>query len=309
MRATADLGITNVTSTVVATRGERLMLVRGLYSRLDQGSDAFVTEVLNLFETNADDQIAASVVFGFDELDAALDELDARYLGGEAAPHAHTWSVITEAYAVLNRHELPATTPDWVNIDHRRGTSFAPGDMTDNMRALWDQTPDFSIYIETVHLLSNRGAVVTHTAKGTSQEGFDAEWRAIDITTVEGDLINRAEIFDEADIGVALARFDELSPASRPLENAASQVEERFVYVLRGPRFGRHGPGDGGRLLQRRPPSHRGRRSPTRSRCRDRKLAGDGRRRVHERNVDRHCDAGPAAGPYARAYLGPRAGA
>ena len=31
---------------------------------------------------------------------------------------------------------------------------------------------------------------------------------------VEGDLINRCEIFDEADIDAALARFDELNRAS-----------------------------------------------------------------------------------------------
>ena len=69
-----------------------------------------------------------------------------------------------------------------------------------------------------MHRLSDLGAVVTHTAHGTSQEGFDAEWRMIDLLTVEGDLINRCEIFDEADLDAALARFDELerpTPRSR----------------------------------------------------------------------------------------------
>ena len=51
----------------------------------------------------------------------------------------------------------------------------------------------------------------------------------IDILTVEGDLINRAEIFDEADLDAALARFDQLSPPSARLENAASRVDERFA--------------------------------------------------------------------------------
>ena len=36
---------------------------------------------------------------------------------------------------------------------------------------------DLNIYIEAVHRLSDLGAVVTHAARGTSQEGFDAEWR------------------------------------------------------------------------------------------------------------------------------------
>ena len=66
-------------------------------------------------------------------------------------------------------------------------------------------------------------------AKGTSREGFDAEWRMIDIFTVDGDLISRCEIFDETDLDAALARFDELQPQAPRLENAASQVNERVL--------------------------------------------------------------------------------
>jgi hypothetical protein len=47
-------------------------------------------------------------------------------------------------------------------------------------------------------------------AKATSREGFDAEWRITNVFTVDGDLINRGEFFDEADLDTALARFDEL---------------------------------------------------------------------------------------------------
>ena len=49
----------------------------------------------------------ASSSFDLDDIDAAFEELDARYLAGEAAAHAHTWSVIARARAALNRHELP----------------------------------------------------------------------------------------------------------------------------------------------------------------------------------------------------------
>ena len=102
-------------------------------------------------------------------------------------------------------------------------------------------TPDLSIYIEAVHRLSNLGAVVTHVAHGTSQEGFDAEWRMINLLTVEGDLINRCELFDEADLDAALATFDELQPPAPRLENAASRVVRALLDALRGPRLGRHG--------------------------------------------------------------------
>ena len=63
---------------------------------------------------------------------------------------------------------------------------------------------------------------------GPRKTGFEAEWREISFSTVDGDLINRVEIFDEADLDAALARFDELSRPAPRLENAASQVCERL---------------------------------------------------------------------------------
>ena len=71
--------------------------------------------------------------------------------------------------------------------------------------------PILRIYVAAVHRLTDLGAVVTHAAQGVSQEGFDAEWRMLFIFTVDGDLISRCEIFDEADLDAALARFDELN--------------------------------------------------------------------------------------------------
>ena len=167
-------------------------------------------------------------MFDIDDIDAAFEELDARYLAGEAAAHAHTWSVIAGSFAAVNRHELPKLTRDWVNIDHRRAVAFAPGDMTAYIHATLDDTPDFRVYLEAVHRLSDLGAVVTWVSNGTSQAGFEAEWREISIATVEGDLINRCEMFDETDLDAALARFDELSRPAPRLENAASRVYERM---------------------------------------------------------------------------------
>ena len=234
--------------------------------------------MLSIIEIDADERIVALVVFDLDDFDAAIAELDARYLAGEAAAHAHTWSVITDGYAALNRHELPATTPDSVSIDHRRGTAFAPGELIAYIRAGWDLDQDISIYIEAVHRLNDLGAVITHAAHETSHEGFDAEWRGSRFLTVEGDLVSRCEVFDEADLDAALARFDQLSRPAPRLENAASQAVERYPGVLRSPRLGAHGEGTGRRHLHRRSPSGRERRDPTRSRCRDRKHAGDRRR-------------------------------
>ena len=174
------LGSRSLTSIVIAIRGDRLALCRSRAAT--SGPETFHAEMLRIVEIDADNRIATRIVFDLEEIDAAFEELDARYLSGEAA-QSRTWSVIAENYAGLNRHEVPATTPDWVNVDRRHVTTMAPGDMIANLRAAWDLSSKSSIYIEAVHQLTDLGAVVTHAMSGTSQEGFQAEWRMVDLLT------------------------------------------------------------------------------------------------------------------------------
>ena len=228
MQATADLWTTDVALTVVAIRGGCLVLVRGRFSDRDPGDETYLTELLDVVEINGDEQITALVTFDLDDFEAAIAELDARYVAGEAAAHARTWSAIARAYASISGRELAATTPDWVNVDHRRAAAFAPGEANAYIRAAWDLTKNLNIYAEGVYRLSDLGAVVAHAARGTSLEGFDAEWRAVNLFAVEGDKISRTELFDEADIHTALARFEQLGTPTRRLENAATRVSERM---------------------------------------------------------------------------------
>ncbi|ORV54593.1 hypothetical protein AWC05_18580 [Mycobacterium florentinum] len=227
-QAQVDVGTTQISQTVIAVRGERLALSRLRYAAYEHGLEGFVVEILIVVEANADGRCAATVAFDLDNIDAAFAELDARYLAAEAAAHADTWSVITQGFAVLNRREMPQTTPDWVNIDHRRGTSIAPGEMSTVLNAAWEHASDLRSFIESVHRLNDLGCVITHVAHETSQEGFYTEWRVVSVLTVEGDLVNRGEVFDEADLDAALARFDELQPQAPPLENAASRAVARL---------------------------------------------------------------------------------
>ncbi len=141
-------------------------------------------------------------MFDIDDLDAAFEELDRRYLASVPTPLADTWNLITRAYAGMTRGELPPTSPDLVNVDHRRVAPMAPDNGIAYLRASWDLAPEFNLHIEAVHRLTELGAVFTRWSSGTSQEGFDAEWRAVDVITVKGGLIHRGEIFDEDDHGI-----------------------------------------------------------------------------------------------------------
>jgi len=213
----------------IAVRGSRLALTRRSYRDIDDPDQPITVDTLSVIEVGADGLMDHSVTFDPDDFDAAFAELEAHYLAGEAATHAHTWSLVAGAYAAFNRREVAPTTPDWVNIDHRRGAAFAPGDMIRYQQAAWDDSPDTWIHIAVVHRLSAIGAVVTHGARGISQKGFDAEWRDINVLTVNGDLISHSELFDEADLDAALARFEELSRSRPALENAATRNWSRLA--------------------------------------------------------------------------------
>ena len=210
LRAVANVAVTNATSDAVATRGGRVALTRARYSRSCEEPGAFHVDFLQIVEIDANARITALVALDLDNIDAAFEELDARYIAGEAAAYARTWSVVTGAYAALNRHEFPATTPDWVNIDHRGEAAFGPSDLIAYLRSGLDLDQEINIYIEAVHRLIDFGAVITYAAHETSREGFDAEWRGVAVLMVEGDMVNRCEVFDEADLDAALVRFDEL---------------------------------------------------------------------------------------------------
>ena len=96
--AIAELWSTDVKRSVIATRGGHLVLVRITFSRRDEGVEAFLTMCSR--SSRSTPRINSRVVtFDLDDFDAAIAELDARYLAGQAAPHARTWSVIMQGYA------------------------------------------------------------------------------------------------------------------------------------------------------------------------------------------------------------------
>ncbi len=188
--------------------------------------------MLTVTEVDAGGRISALVIFDPDDLDAAVSELDARYMAGEGAPYANIWSLVTRTYAAFNRHELSETTPDWVNLDHRLGVGSAAGDMNTYVSAIWAVAPDVSTRIEAVHRLSSRGAVFTHTERGTSQDGFAAEWREVALLTFDGDAINRCELFDERDLDAAVALFDDLDRQHAGEGNSATRMNAHLAEVF-----------------------------------------------------------------------------
>lgn len=172
---------------------------------------------------------AAIVGFDGDDVDAAFADLESRYLTGEAAAYAPAWSAVLQAYGALNNHERPHWTTEFESIDHRKGVAIAPGELAAYVDAIWDDTPGVRVYIEAVHRLSDVGVLVTHVTTGTSHHEFEAEWRTVTLSVLDAERIARTELFDEADLDLALARFDELSLPAPTLCNAAIRTWTRLA--------------------------------------------------------------------------------
>ena len=184
--------------------------------------------MLGVVEINSDNQIAAIVMFDLDDFDAAIAELDARYLAGEAAAlRAH---VVGDRGGLRRAQPARAPRDDAGLGEHRPspGTAFAPGDLIAYIRAGWERRPGRpSTYIEAVHRLSDLGAVCHLCGAWDLARGLRRRVARVNLLTVEGDMVNRCELFDEADLDAALARFEQLSRPAPRLENAASQVPTR----------------------------------------------------------------------------------
>ena len=61
-----------------------------------------------------------------------------------------------------------------MDIDHRSLAAIGSGDLMAYLRAASEDAPRSSTYLQTVHRLTNLGAVIAHVTKATSREGFDA---------------------------------------------------------------------------------------------------------------------------------------
>ncbi len=162
-------GVMSLEPTILATRGDRLLLIR-VQAGADQSPEAFHTHVINLLEVDDSGRFCVAMVFDPpDDLDAAFAELDSRFLAAEAATHADTWCVIAGLYAAFNRHE-PTPPTNWVGVDHRRVASFPATDMTEIVATARGFIPNLRTDIASVHRLSRLGAVITAVARGTSPE-------------------------------------------------------------------------------------------------------------------------------------------
>lgn len=214
MRGFADVGFETLDNIHVASRGDRLVLLR----RISRTATGFELRMLLVVETDAAGLIASLVLLDVDAIVAALDELEIRFArsGALALPERQ----VLLGFAGLNHRawaELDAVlAPDLAVADHRLlGFPAADGKehLVGALRALVAQVPDVVAIVQDLEVSGPAVLALTQQV-GTSTDGAAADWTCHFVVAIGGDsLIARMEYFDADDAPRARARFDELAHA------------------------------------------------------------------------------------------------
>ncbi|MBV8983989.1 MAG: nuclear transport factor 2 family protein, partial [Acidimicrobiia bacterium] len=235
-RSIADIGVTAIDLTPIATRGDRLVLIRAVYSG-ERGE----AEMLQLSEFDGNGLAVGACFFEPDDLDAAYAELDARFALGEAAafPELVAASGLNAANNARDWDRfLSLLADDYVFIDHREA-GFGELDGAGHLayvQALIHQAPDSTWRIAAVPRMTACGALAVLRVAGTDINGGLFEILVLSVSVVADGRLQRLEVFPIDDLPAADARLDELTVPRQPdyLHNAAMSMVERLRGFQRG---------------------------------------------------------------------------
>jgi len=210
-RGFADVGFETLDNIHLASRGDRLALLRRVY----RTATGFELEMLALVETDSERLIVSLVLFDAEALVPALDELEVRYARSGAMSRAER-SVLIGFAALNHRHwrELDAVqSPDVEVVDRRRlgfPASTGPTGLVLALESLVAQVPDVVAIVADLEV-SGPAALASVRQVGTSIDGATADWAWLNVIAIDRNgRIHRLEYFDAEDESAARVRFGEL---------------------------------------------------------------------------------------------------
>jgi class 3 adenylate cyclase/tetratricopeptide (TPR) repeat protein len=221
---------------VLATRGNRLALLRSTWTGADGDSGPSEIAWLSILEVDECGEPAAWVTFDLVDLDAAYAELDARYLAGEAAPYARTWETcldIVRATAARDWERLAAVfAPGFVAQDHRPVglfTSLSRDAYVASVRALLDLRPDATLRLAHVLAIDDCRALTVGRWSGGDTDGA-FETPAVVVRDVHPDGSRRWHLYNLDQLDEAWTCYHALPPDPlRIPPNAATRIADRHL--------------------------------------------------------------------------------
>jgi ketosteroid isomerase-like protein len=232
-RMTFDTFSPRLTSEVLATRGDRLALVRVLIGFANRNVGPSEIESLVVMEVDDHGQRIANVTFDPADVDAACAELDQRYAAGEAAPYGNARAGLRDLSRALAVRDWDAVTArfdrDFVLEDHRPlgwGTLDRAANVA-SLKALADLAPDARFRVD--HgWVSEHGALAVVVLLGTREGGAFEEPRVVVYENDAWGKRIREDLYTLDQLDEAWARFAELRPDPlRIPPNAATRACDR----------------------------------------------------------------------------------
>ena len=228
---------TEIVRDALAIRGDHLMLAR-MEFRIPGGFELVTIDVIG-----GDDEgrAAFQVMFDEDQLDAALAELDERWIAGEGAEHEYMVRRLGDFRAAQSRRDWAAiealVAEDFAFVDHRP-IGLPETDRAGYvavMRASDEQTPGARMIQRTLDV---RGDIVlSRTGRvGSTPDGFEYEWEQIAVMVWAAGLLRGVEFFSVTD-AASRARREELTEQAHDTPS----VDNRLVrFVERARWLGRY---------------------------------------------------------------------
>jgi len=203
--------------TVLATAGDRLVLVRVVWTTGESGADSEI-EMLEVDEVDRDGRFIVAVTFDPDDRRAASAELLDRYARSDEV----RWPpAMLEAFRAINDHDLDrfraTLADDFVFYDRRRtgvGRIVGADDYVASIRPLFEEAPDF--FTDNLYVVAEEahGSLSVSRTFGTLATGGEFESVFVRLVLYRDDRMVAVEQFELEDLDVARARFEELRTAT-----------------------------------------------------------------------------------------------
>jgi tetratricopeptide (TPR) repeat protein len=237
-RELAAQGVERVATTVLATRGDRLALIKAHGESRDSATELFVAdESLSVLEITDSGRLCAYIGFAVDDLDSAITELDRRYLEGDGARYPAILSVALAGNRAIDRRDWKSfracVTPDVVMHDHQWGIADARGrDALEQLgRAAMDTDPGSHLIVRRIHAVSDCAIAIENRLSHGAGDTYSLVHQVYRFGPAG---IDRVEAFAPEALEDALAAFHRLpAPATDRLSNwctdALARVSDHFA--------------------------------------------------------------------------------
>lgn len=226
---------------ILATRGDRLCLLRNVFSGEISDGGRAEAETLLIREVNADGLFCHTWAFDPEDEEAAFGELDRQFRAGLTGAARDAIATGDALQTSLDARDWSAfetlLAPDLVVLDHR-GLGFqrrSRDDYVASTRALLDLAPDLKARNLCQPRATAAGAVALWDFSGTYGDGTPFERPFVILSLMRDGVLTNVETFAPEDLGSAVARFDALTSSGaggtvRP--NSASRWIDRYTAAL-----------------------------------------------------------------------------